>query len=136
MHMTCPEPVADLNLDWNLELAALTGESPRSLLPRVRSAALTAGAWILSEGAVGPQSAELDLEMPRSAAMGLYAGILESGLDLTADSHAQLQQLLGCTGMVPQARHAQPVRMHLNLYAREGSELFLGEHVLRPGSSV
>ena len=108
-------------------LMATSTAAPRSLLEQLSGAIVACGGWILSQGAVSEQCADMDFEFPRARCMEVYSLLVAMEIALCPEAHRQLSGLCHCTQYAGEQSQSAAARVNLSLYAREGSESFLGE---------
>ncbi len=113
--------------DWNLMLVATSAASPELLLDRLSSVVVACGGWVLSKGAVSERCADMDFEFPRARCIDIYSLLIAVGVELDAEAHRQMTGLCHCTQHVDDGSQSAAARVNLSLYAREGSEAFLGQ---------
>ncbi len=113
--------------DWNLILTAVTDMAPAAQLRQLSGAIVACGGWVLSQGAVSEQCADIDFEFPRARCVEIYSLLVVLGIALNAEAHAQMTGLCHCTQHADAQSQSEAARVNLSLYAREGSEGFLGE---------
>lgn len=117
--------------EWVLCVAAVAEKSPSPVVEQISAALVAAGAWILSVGSVSKQCSEMDVEFPRSRCVDVYEQLLSMDVEMTRESHAQIAELWQCTHQLAPRCQDVAARLHLCLFAKQGSEAFLGDR-LRP----
>ncbi len=117
---------------WNLELAGIAETNPHQAMKQLQGGMEAAGGWVLSQGMVSTQCSEMDFEFPRGCSLDVYVALLGLGVELTAESHTQMAALWQCTQQIDGQAREELARLHLCLFAREGSEAFLGCNRLMP----
>lgn len=117
--------------DWNLVLIASLPDhaagSVATTAAELHRSVIAAGAWVLQQGSVSPHCADFDFEFPRSLCFDIYASLVLSGIQLSAEAHSQLTGLCHCTLQLCEWDRRQVARIHLSIYAGEGAEAFLGD---------
>ena len=117
----------DTNHEQVLTLGAVAVVAPTLITEQLCESVVALGGWVLRKDAVSSQCAEIDFEFPRSGCLEAYCLLAGAGLELTVDAHAQMSALWHCSSHLALHGNDTAVRIHLSLYAREGSEAFLGE---------
>ena len=128
----CAAEKQNLLEDWNLMLIATSNVVSESMLEQLNGAIIACGGWVLSHGVVSERCADIDFEFPRTRCMEIYGLLVAVGMTLSPEAHRQLAGLCHCTRHIDEQSRSATARVNLSLYAREGSESFLGE----PGESL
>ena len=118
--------------DWNLMLIATSDCTPKHVLDQLSGAVLACGGWVLHMGAVSERCADIDFEFPRAYCAEIYGLLVGIGMELSQEAHAQITALCHCTQHMDEETQSMAARINLTVYARAGSEEFLGESAFVP----
>ena len=118
--------------DWNLMLVAASDRVPQQVLDQLSGAVTACGGWVLSMGAVSERCADIDFEFPRAYCVEIYGLMVSMGVDLSQEAHHQITALCHCTLHMDEDTQSMAARVNLSVYARAGSEAFLGEGAFVP----
>ena len=92
-----------------LALHGYTYRERQGLLPSLLTAFTNCGGWVLERKTTSATTVEFRLEIQLRAIVDLYSSLVESGIELTRTTHAQLTDLCTCRHNL--ARNSHPAQI-------------------------
>jgi hypothetical protein len=91
------EAVEPTNMQWALQMKAISVEEPDRLVQTLTGAILGCGGWVLSRGANDKGTINMIFEFERRACVDIYSLLIGAGLELSQNGHIRFTELCQCT---------------------------------------